>query len=311
MLSAYVGLLPFSAFIGLGIFFGYIKILDLQNAKSLNLFLFYVAIPALIFEAIIQSNLDELKWKILMSYLGMQTVTGFSAFYLTNRVFLKSKTESIIWALTVGLSNHVLIILPVSKIFFKENISLQVSSIIIMDCLVLIPVITLFLEYTTKNKIQIPVFFRDVMINPLILAIILSVGFKTFGIKLNETGFDTIISKLASCTMPVGLFSVGVIVSFHLKGFLTYLTLSITFIKVFISPLILFIFVLITYGVQLPTEYVGAFLVSIGPCGAFALPICAAYGVPPGDFVKAIFVSTFLSLIVLVFAIGFYIQVHR
>ena len=123
MISSLSGLAPFPLLILLGIFFGAFKIFDLQNARTFNLFIFYVAIPCVIFEAVTKSNLESIKFGLLGSYFVMQTISGLLAFYITHKIFSKTKAEAIIWGLTVALSNHVLIILPLSNIFFSESIS--------------------------------------------------------------------------------------------------------------------------------------------------------------------------------------------
>ena len=50
--------------------------------------------------------------------------------------------------------------------------------------------------------------------------------------------------------------------------------------------------------------FLGTFLVSLGPCGAFSLALCAAYNVNPSEIVKAIFVTTIISFIILTLFIG-------
>ena len=159
MISSLSGLAPFPLLILLGMLFGIFKIFDLQNARTFNLFIFYVAIPCVIFEAVTKSNQENIKLGLLASYFAMQTIAGLLAFYITHKFFLRTKTEAIIWGLSVALSNHVLIILPLSQIFFDDSISLHVSSIIVMDSVILISIVTLGLEYVSKIKIPGVLFF--------------------------------------------------------------------------------------------------------------------------------------------------------
>ena len=48
-------------------------------------------------------------------------------YFIAHIYFKKSKSESIIWALTVALSNHVTLILPITEIFFDNNTITQVT----------------------------------------------------------------------------------------------------------------------------------------------------------------------------------------
>ena len=299
MISSLSGLAPFPLLILLGMFFGVFKIFDLQNARTFNLFIFYVAIPCVIFETVTKSNQENINFGLLASYFVMQTIVGLLAFYITHKFFLRNKTEAIIWGLSVALSNHVLIILPLSQIFFDDSISLHVSSIVVMDSVILISIVTLGLEYVSKIKIDLRKYSQDLLKNPLVIAVLVSVIVKTSRINLNDSIAETITSKLAQTTMPIGLISMGIILSHYLNRVLTSLTVTISFLKLLFAPLALLIITGFFYQFNYPTNFLGTFLVSLGPCGAFSLALCAAYNVNPSEIVKAVFVTTVISFFIL------------
>ena len=60
MISILYGLTPFIFITLLGFLFGKFKIFNLNHAKILNLFLFYIAIPALIIKLIALSDFDQI-----------------------------------------------------------------------------------------------------------------------------------------------------------------------------------------------------------------------------------------------------------
>ena len=304
MISSLSGLAPFPLLILLGMFFGVFKIFGLENARTFNLFIFYVAIPCVIFEAVTKSNQENINFGLLASYFVMQTIAGLLAFYITHKFFLRTKTEAIIWGLCVALSNHVLIILPLSQIFFDDSISLHVSSIIVMDTVILISIVTLGLEYVSKIKIDLRKYSQDLLKNPLVIAVLVSVIVKSSGINLNDSIAETISSKLAQTTMPIGLISMGIILSHYLNRVLTSLTVTISFLKLLFAPLALLIITGFFYQFNYPNNFLGTFLVSLGPCGAFSLALCAAYNVNPSEIVKAIFVTTIISFFILTLFIG-------
>ena len=299
MISSISGIAPFPLLILLGIFFGILKVFDLQNARTFNLFIFYIAIPCVIFEAVTKSNLEGIKFGLLASYFIMQTVAGFIAFYLTRKFFSKTKAEAIIWGLTVALSNHVLIILPLSNIFFNESISLHVSSVIVMDSVILISIVTLGLEYVSRTKVDLYKYSQDLIKNPLIIAVVISIIIRVSEIELNGGVVDVVTTKLAQTTMPVGLISMGIILSHYLDRLITSLTVTISFLKLVFAPVALLIITGSFYQFNYPIDFLGTFLVSLGPCGAFSLALCAAYDVNPGLIVRAIFLTTLISLIIL------------
>ena len=304
MISSISGIAPFPLLILVGIFFGILKVFDLQNARTFNLFIFYIAIPCVIFEAVTKSNLEGIKFGLLASYFIMQTVAGFIAFYVTRKIFSKTKAEAIIWGLTVALSNHVLIILPLSNIFFSESISLHVSSVIVMDSVILISIVTLSLEYVSRTKVDLYKYSQDLIKNPLIISVVISIIIRVSEIDLNGGVVDIVTTKLAQTTMPVGLISMGIILSHHLDRLITSLTVTISFLKLAFAPVALLIITGSFYQFNYPIDFLGTFIVSLGPCGAFSLALCSAYDVNPGVIVRAIFVTTLISFISLTFFIG-------
>ena len=102
--------------------------------------------------------------------------------------------------------------------------------------------------------------------------------------------------------MPVGLLALGIILSQVSSNIISTLTLSIAFLKLIMSPLLLFFFGFIFFDAKI-YDLEGALLVSVGPCGAMALAFCAAYNVSPDGLVKAIFLSTVLSFVSIILMI--------
>ena len=136
----------------------------------------------------------------------------------------------------------------------------------------------------------------------MIISIFLSVFCKFFNFDLGDGPVDYLLTKLADCTMPVGLLALGIILSQVSGNILSKLSFSVTVLKLVLSPFLLFLFglAIASYSVS---EMKGALLVSVGPCGAMALAFCAAYEVDPNDIIKAIFVSTALSILSIMTAI--------
>ncbi len=296
MFSIFLGLTPFIFITFLGFLFGKFKILDLNHAKILNLFLFYIAVPALIIKLIAQNEIGQVDFKQIFSYLVMQSICGVIAFLFTYKYFKKSIPESLIWALTVALSNHVTLLLPITEIYFQENIITQVASIILMDGVILLSVIAFFLELSTKKNVNLIVFIKNLLTNPMILAIIIGLLFLISNFSIDKTPIEYTLSKLAACVSPVGLFAIGIILSFYTKNVVNKLSISISILKLVISPIILLIIGFVIFNLGLPKEIPGAFFVSVAPCGVTSIVLCAAYNVSSENIIKAIFVSTIASI---------------
>ena len=305
MFSIFLGLTPFIFITFLGFLFGKFKVLDLSHAKILNLFLFYIAVPALIIKLIAQNEIGQVDLKQILSYLIMQSICGLVAYIITFKYFKRSIPESIIWALTVALSNHVTLLLPITEIYFQQNVISQVATIILMDGVILLSVIAFFLELSTKSNVNLFIFLKNLISNPMILSIIIGLLFVISNFNIDETPIEYTLSKLAACVSPVGLFAIGIILSFYTKNVVNKLSISITLLKLVISPIILLAIGFIFFNSGLPREIPGAFFVSVAPCGVTSIVLCSAYNVSPENIIKAIFVSTIASIVTIFFAIQY------
>ena len=120
MINIFLGLTPFIFITLIGFLFGRFKILDLNHAKVLNLFLFYIAVPALIIKFIAESEINKIDFTQITSYFLMQFICGTFTYFISSRYFKRPIPESIIWTLTVALSNHVTLLLPITKLYFND-----------------------------------------------------------------------------------------------------------------------------------------------------------------------------------------------
>ncbi len=296
MFTIFLGLTPFIFITFLGFIFGKLKVLDLSHAKILNLFLFYIAVPALIIKLIAQNEIGQVDFKQILSYLIMQSICGIIAYLITSKYFKRPVPESIIWSLTVALSNHVTLLLPITEIYFQQNIITQVASIILMDGVILLSVIAFFLELSTKKNVNLFAFFKNLFFNPFILSVIIGLLILLLNFNIDQTPIDYTLSRLAACVSPVGLFAIGIILSFYTVDIINKLSVSISVLKLIISPIILLLIGLLFFNSGSPSEIPGAFFVSVAPCGVTAIVLCSAYNVSPENIIKAIFVSTIASI---------------
>ena len=305
MFQIFFGLTPFIFLTVLGFIFGRIKIFDLSHAKVLNLFLFYIAVPALIIKFVAQSEIGQIDLKQISTYFLMQGSLGLITFLITANFFKRPVQESIIWSLMVALSNHVTLLLPISKIYFGTEVITQVTSIILMDGIILLSVITFFLELTNKKSIRVSVFLRNLFLNPMIMSIVIGVLLFSFNIDIFDTPIDYTLSVLAACVSPVGLFAIGITLSFYSSKVLNKITATISILKLIISPIVLLLIAFVLFDADVPEKIPGAFFVSVAPCGHTAIVLCSAYNVNPENIVKALFTSTLASIVTIFFAIQY------
>ena len=123
--------------------------------------------------------------------------------------------------------------------------------------------------------------------------------------RQNDTPVEYTLSTLALCVSPVGLFAIGIILSFHTDNVINKLTASISILKLIVSPLVLLLVGYVIFDAGNPQVIPGAFFVSVAPCGVTSIVVCSAYNVNPQNIIKAIFISTFASIGTIFFAIKY------
>ena len=139
----------------------------------------------------------------------------------------------------------------------------------------------------------------------MILSIFIGLLLYVFSINIDDTPIDYILSVLAACVSPVGLFAIGITLSFYTNKVINKLTSSISILKLVISPIILLTIGFIFFDAGLPEKIPGAFFVSVAPCGHTAVVLCSAYNVNPENIIKALFISTFASIATIFFTIQY------
>ena len=174
-----------------------------------------------------------------------------------------------------------------------------------MDGIILLSVITFFLELTTKKNIRVSVFLRNLFFNPMIMSIVIGVLLFSFNIDILNTPIDYTLSVLAACVSPVGLFAIGITLSFYSCKVLNKITATISILKLIISPIVLLLIGFVLFDAGVPEKIPGAFFVSVAPCGHTAIVLCSAYNVNPENIVKALFISTLASVVTIFFAIQY------
>ena len=92
MFTIFLGLTPFIFITLLGFLFGRFKVFDLSHAKILNLFLYYVAVPALIIKFVAQSEIGQIDTKQIISYFLMQSICVIFTFIIVSKFFNRPVT---------------------------------------------------------------------------------------------------------------------------------------------------------------------------------------------------------------------------
>ncbi|MEM9774100.1 MAG: AEC family transporter [Chloroflexota bacterium] len=121
MLS-FIIIFPIFAIAGLGFLLALTPLFDRSHIQGLSQFVFYVAIPALLFQSLSQVNLPEqINWQFVGSYY-IVVIAIYAAGFLVNKLLFRgSRRSSAIFGMASSYSNMVLIGIPIVNATFGDD----------------------------------------------------------------------------------------------------------------------------------------------------------------------------------------------
>lgn len=207
-----------------------------RNAnKVLSNFVYFIALPSTLFlsgaRTSIKSYIDS--WPFLLAY-GLATMIIFLAVYLKRNDDSKAR---IINAMSAASPNTAFMGIPVILTIFGPKGMLEViMSTLILTVVVVTAVILLDSGKQEKKGMEFNKVLSIIYKNPLVVSIILGMGFALFGIGLPKC-IDTLFSYLAMTTGPLSLFAIGMTLTFRIPENLMKL-IWIDAVKLVAMPLI-------------------------------------------------------------------------
>jgi len=230
------------------IFFGWLlaarKIVTTDISKQLTQYVFWLASPAIIFDAISHYHISEiLALKFTIAHLSMLIIVMLITFGFTKFIFHMNIVEGMIIGMISSVKNTIMIGLPLLISITDSKATIPVTITVLVFNIILTPILMFIFELNQarknthqKNKILIKVGFGLIK-NPLIVAAILGVISAIWEIKL-PTALNSLITYIAPSFLPCALFAVGVdLYSFNIKEHNINLII-ITFINLILAPLV-------------------------------------------------------------------------
>lgn len=203
---------PVFAVIVTGYVFAKLKLLPDGIGDALIQFLFYVAIPALLFVVIAQEETKALlNWPFIVSF-GGATVAVFLLMLAFAIYFLKSTAvAATMLAMIAVASNTGIVGLPLlHSLFGNKVIVLAALANILVVALIIIQV---FLLEATRPKapdevVSILAHLKKVLLNPVILSTILGLAYAISPLSLPKVVVNY-LDVLSAAVAPCALFAIG------------------------------------------------------------------------------------------------------
>ncbi|WP_286792724.1 AEC family transporter [Thalassospira sp. UBA4513] len=205
-------ILPFFALIGLGWIGGKFKIVSPDGMRGINGFVFYFALPALLFKALATRSPSEI-WQpdIILAYGGGTLVVYGISRLIASRVFHLDPASQTLFSFAGTMGNVGFMGLPLIIGLLGPLATVPLIVALAVDLIVMLPLSLLLLEGTKHAKGTHPTakIIRGTLTNPVVLAIIIGVLASLLDLDWPD-GVDYLLDLLGQSAGPAALFAIGV-----------------------------------------------------------------------------------------------------
>jgi len=272
------------------------------SAQALNQYVFYIAVPALMFLSTAKVDIDTvLHWGFILAYIGGSVIAVAFAFLAWRRMNMQSPLDWTVVALNAAWANTVYMGVPIFYFMFGERGALPVVISTLVSNLLFILVLAFMSELQNSSggiiqKLR-SLLMQALLKNPVMMAPLL-------GMVVSVIGFDipvallTPLEMLAPSAAPVALFALGIsLYGLQVKGAGFELG-WISLVKLVVHPLA--VYGIAVWVLQLePFWAASAVLLAALPTGAMVFVLAQQYRTRVTLSSATIMVTTLGSIVTL------------
>jgi len=285
---------PVFAIMLVGIIFARRGLFDVAAAQAINRFVFFVAVPALLFSLLSRAPLGLVDYRLLALYFFSEIIIFTLSALLARLVFKKDVGEAILLGMAASFVNHVFFVLPIATVLYGDQAAVPITAIIVIDTTVIFAGTIIGLEIASHRGESIWRVMRLFVRNPVLMSIAAGLLVNISNVPVHD-GIATFTSFTGAAAAPAALFSLGIILAGTRAANVDYAALSVTGLKVLLHPFIAWILFTTLIDIA-PLWRDPALLVAAGPCGAMPFVLAMQYKVRAESIGIAIIYSTIASL---------------
>lgn len=292
--------LPVFGLILLGYGVARTPLLNEAGIKGLNNFVFYVAIPVLLFRSMSQLSIpDTIDPAMPLAYFAAAGMVFTGGLVVGRRVFKLPLDESALMAMGCSYSNLVLIGLPLAFLAFGDEGLLAILLIISFHPLILITLTTIIIELARGRRRRggrlVVSSLGALLRNPVLIGMAAGLLWGLTGLGLPKP-IATMADLLKAAASPTALFAVGASLSgFKIRGDATQSATMIV-VKLLVLPALVWVMCTQVFGVG-PLWTAVATLAAAMPTGVNAFLLASVYDTYLARSATAVLVSTGLSVL--------------
>ncbi len=289
--------LPIFAVVAVGFAFGRGGLFDFSAALALNRFVFYLALPVLLFRLIATAPFERFEWFLILAFLLAEFALYGTGYLIARFGFHRSRTESLLLGMSAAFANQVFFVLPIARQIYGDAGALPVVAISTFDVVVLLGVTIIILDATREaaQGISILRLLRLFVRNPPIIGITAGVAANLVGLPVTG-GLDFFARFVGETAAPCSLFALGLILMAQKDAASLRVPLTISGLKLAGMPLVAWLLIYMALPVS-PEWSNPAMLVAAGPTGAMSFVLALHYQAPVAAIARTILISTLGSLV--------------
>jgi malonate transporter len=288
---------PIFAVVGIGALSARLGFLDRAAATMLNRFVFYVALPPLLFRLVVTAPVDRFDGHLLSAFVAVELLIYTIAVLLARWMLGYDMRRSVLVGFTACFSNHVFLVLPIAVFLFGQDAALPIVALIAVDAACILAGTVLALDILagagSGRGVALKVVWTTAT-NTQVLAVAGGILFVFMDVPFYQA-IDTFTAFLAGSAGPAGLVALGIILAApEGKGDRRMPPLVVA-LKLVLNPVLAFAAVTV-FGFTL-ADAKPALMVAAGPSGAMALVLATRYDLLVDEVARAILLTTVLALI--------------
>ncbi|MDR6292106.1 hypothetical protein E9232_004644 [Inquilinus ginsengisoli] len=302
--------LPVFGIIFLGFFVGRIRLLGRSQSAALNAFVYWIALPALLFLAMARTPVQHiLNLNFIGAFLGGVLAVWLIGSVLGALLHRADAGEATMQGMNAGFSNTGYMGIPLFVAAFGPTRGLPPASLatVIMS-VVCVGIAVVSLELTGSSGRGILRALRDVLVallkNPLVVAPVLGVGWSWAGLSVPAPAV-TMLSLLGGAASPCALFAIGLFMAGQALRTGLGEVGWITVLKLLWQPLITWGLAVTVFPMD-PFWTASAVILAALPTGALTFVVAQRYGVYVERTSAVILVNTVVSVLTLSLLLAIY-----
>ena len=213
-------ILPFFALIGLGWIAGKLRIVSPEGMRGINGFVFYFALPALLFKALATRHPTEI-WQpdIMLAYGGATLLVYGVCQFISAKMFGLDSASRTLFSFAGTTGNVGFMGLPLIVGLLGPKATVPIIVALAIDLIVMLPLSLLLLEKakhadndktdSTSSQNATAKIMRGTLSNPVVLAITTGVIASVFDLQWPK-GVDYLLDLMGGSAGPAALFAIGV-----------------------------------------------------------------------------------------------------